>query len=180
VSLAEYQQRLLTALSPDALEWDDPATSVVADAILEWAEIELASVCPIVTGLLSFDERLTGEVRIQLQRRDRPVSIQAWGMHFASRLSTDPDPWISWAAQVDAAMIAAAGSRRSIDPTGPADPMRAILLITSANERRSWSHARSAERSPAPVTWSHARSARHGAAPELEAERSPAPDTPLT
>jgi hypothetical protein len=142
VLLAEYQQRVLAALVPDGVEPEDPALPVVADAIVESAAIELAVVCPIVTGLLAFDDRLTGEVRIQLQRRDRPVSIQTWGMHFASRLSRDSDPWISWAAQVDAAMIATADSRRAIDPTCSGDPMRAILLI--ASERRSWSHARSA------------------------------------
>lgn len=137
MSLAEYQQRLLSALSCDAPDGEDPALDVLASAIVEWAQLELTSVCPILSGLLSFDERLTTEVQAQLQRRDRPMSIHTWGMQFASRLSSDPDPWISWAAQVDAATLAAAESQRRVDPLCPGDPMRAILLIASGTDPRS-------------------------------------------
>lgn len=142
MSLAEYQRALLAALSPEGPAGDeavggDGATVVVRDAIVEWAQCELAMVCPIVTGLLSFDERLTDEVQAQLRRRDRPMSIHTWGMQFASRLSSDPDPWISWAAQVDAATLVAAESRRHADPVCPGDPMRAMLLIASGTDPRS-------------------------------------------
>jgi hypothetical protein len=137
VSLAEYQRQMLTALTPDSPVRDDPARPIVAGVIVESAQMELTSVCPIVSNLLSFDERLTTEVRIQLQRRDRPLSNHAWGMQFASRLSSDPDPWVSWAALVDAGTLAAAESRRLADPTCPGDPMRAMLLIASGSDPRS-------------------------------------------
>ena len=136
MSLAEYQQRLLSALTPGAPVRIDPATRVVADAIVEHAQLELTAACPIVTGLLSFDGRLTGEVRKQLQRHDRPVPVHAWAMQFAARLSTDPDPWVSWAAQVDAGTLAAAEWRRLIEPTCPGDPMQAMLLIAAGSDPR--------------------------------------------
>jgi hypothetical protein len=150
VSLAEYQRALAAAISPDDRDGGrvtgartddvvahDAATVVVREAIVEWAQHELAMVCPIVTGLLSFDERLTSEVQAQLRRRDRPMSIHTWGVQFASRLSSDPDPWISWAAQVDAATLVAAESWRPDDPVCPGDPMRAMLLIASGADPRS-------------------------------------------
>ena len=136
MSLAEYQQRLLSALTPGAPGGVDRPTQVVADAIVEYAQHELTAACPIVTGLLAVDGRLTAEVRKQLQRHDRPVPVHSWAMQFASRLSTDPDPWVSWAAQVDAGTLAAAEWRRVVDPTCPGDPMQAMLLIASGNDPR--------------------------------------------
>jgi hypothetical protein len=136
VSLAEYQRQLLTALTPAAPVRSDPAPRILADAIVEVAQAELSAVCPIVTGLLSFDERLTAEVCNQLQQHDRPVSIHTWGVQFATRLTADPDPWVSWGAQVDAGTLAAE-SRRLVDPNCPGDPMRAMLLIASGHDPRS-------------------------------------------
>lgn len=137
MSLTDYQARLLSALSSTDLLVDDPAAMIVRDAVVEWAELGLASVCPIATSLLLFDRRLTTEVRNQLDRRDRPVSLHEWGMAFATRLVSDPDPWISWAAQVDAGTLAASESQRSVNPSCPGDPMHALLLITSGTDPRA-------------------------------------------
>jgi hypothetical protein len=136
VSLAEDQRRVRSALGHDLAPGEDPAAAVVAATIVEWAEVGLRTVCPILTSLLSFDERLRSEVRLQLQRQDRPMAIHRWGMAFAARLSGDPDPWISWAAQVDAGTLAAAQRRRD-DPSCPGDPMRAMLLIAAGADPRA-------------------------------------------
>lgn len=102
----------------------------------EWASDALTRACPIVTGLLAFDGRLEAEVAEQLRRGDRPGSIAEWGLEFASRLASDADPWIMWAAQVDASTLMVERSRRRADPACPGDPMRAILLITSGTDPR--------------------------------------------
>jgi hypothetical protein len=106
------------------------------DAIVQSAEAVLASSCPIVTSLLAFDDRLAAEIREQLERRDEPASLHAWGLQFATRLGGDADPWISWAAQVDAGTLAAAAAHGQADAACPGDPMRAIMLIASGTDPR--------------------------------------------
>ena len=105
------------------------------DEITEQAHTQLATVCPIVSSLLAFDDRLADEVRYELARRDRPALPHAWGMQFAARLSTDPDPWIAWAAAVDAGALAAAEAQQA-DPPCPGDPLRAVMLIASGTDPR--------------------------------------------
>ena len=96
----------------------------------------LRRVCPIVTGLLLFDHRLSAEVERQLGEPTAARTVEDWGVAFAQRLVGDPDAWISWAAQVDAGTLAVGRSRRRIDPSCPGDPVQAILLITAGNDPR--------------------------------------------
>jgi hypothetical protein len=135
--LSEHQARLIAELLSRDAAATDPDAAVAGDAIVELAELGLASVCPIATSLLSFDQRLSSEVRNELQRREGPVSLHEWGVQFATRLASDPDPWISWAAQVDAGTLAAAESQRLVDPSCPGNPMHAILLIRSGTDPRA-------------------------------------------
>jgi hypothetical protein len=115
----------------------DRAGSPPADAtVVEWATDALTRACPIVTGLLAFDGRLRAEVAGQLPLGDHPESIADWGLRFATRLESDGDPWVSWAAKVDASTLVVERSRRSADPACPGDATRAILLITSGTDPR--------------------------------------------
>jgi hypothetical protein len=104
------------------------------------ATAALRRVCPIVTGLLAFDGRLAVEVEHELARRaDESVAVrpvEEWGVAFARRLATDADPWISWAAQVDAGTLEVEVSRRRVDPSCPGDPIQAILLISAGSDPR--------------------------------------------
>jgi hypothetical protein len=65
------------------------------------------------------------------------MSLHEWGVQFAVRLAADPDPWISWAAQVDAGTLAAAEAQRLVNPSCPGDPIHAILLIRSGTDPRA-------------------------------------------
>ncbi|HEX4492120.1 MAG TPA: hypothetical protein VH914_13010 [Acidimicrobiia bacterium] len=107
-----------------------------SDAVVGWATQGLSRVCPIVTSLLAFDQRLEREVDAELERPTAARSVEEWGFAFAQRLTTDADPWISWAAQVDAGTLEVEESRRRVDPSCPGDPVQAILLITSGADPR--------------------------------------------
>jgi hypothetical protein len=129
--------RLLEWLATRAERGDAAAPgSPPADTVVAWATNALTRACPIVTGLLAFDGRLRAEVGEQLPLGDHPASISDWGLRFATRLESDGDPWVSWAAKVDASTLVVARSRRSADPACPGDPTRAILLITSGTDPR--------------------------------------------
>jgi len=130
------------------LEWlaarrdaDDAAAATTEVEVVEWATDALRRVCPIVTGLLAFDGRLAAEVTAQLRRGEHPGSISEWGLGFASRLESDADPWISWAAQVDAGTLVVERSRgragAGSDAKCPGDPIRAVLLINAGTDPRS-------------------------------------------
>ena len=109
------------------------------DEIVGRATAALRRACPIVTGLLDFDGRLRAEVEHEVVRGNESVEglpVERLGFAFAQRLAADPDPWISWAAQVDAGTLEAEESRRRVDPSCPGDPVQAILLITSGTDPR--------------------------------------------
>jgi hypothetical protein len=115
---------------------DDAQGDGFPDEVVGGAGAALARTCPIVTGLLAFDQRLSAEINRQLGLRARPDSVAEWGASFARRLAADPDPWISWAAQVDAGTLAVEELRRRADPTLPGDPIQAILLIGAGTDPR--------------------------------------------
>jgi hypothetical protein len=104
--------------------------------VVDAATAVLNRVCPIVTGLLAFDERLAVEVACQLTLPAASTTVIEWGAAFARRLASDRDAWISWAAQVDAGTIAVEKSRMRADPSCPGDPVQAILLITAGTDPR--------------------------------------------
>src|SRR5262249_34634621 len=101
----------------------------------ELATAALRRACPIVTGLLAFDDRLRAEVVGQVARPTAARSVRDWGAEFARRLAADADPWVAWAALVDVGTLAVAASRPT-DASCPGDPVQAILLITSGSDPR--------------------------------------------
>jgi hypothetical protein len=137
---SERDEQLLSWLAGRAdgtgAEANDGASGGAGADTVAAAEAVLTAVCPTVTGLLAFDHRFGTEVRNQLRHRDHPASLHAWGLQFATRLVRDTDPWISWAAQVDAGTLAADEARGRTDQRCPGDPMHAIMLIASGTDPR--------------------------------------------
>lgn len=129
----------LAARADDAalLAWLAAPEIRASSEVVGWATAALGRVCPIVTGLLAIDHRLATEVERELERPAEPRSVEEWGLHFAQRLVSDPDPWVSWAAQVDAGTLAAESSRRRVDPSCPGDPVQAMLLIAGGTNPRA-------------------------------------------
>jgi hypothetical protein len=104
--------------------------------VVDLATAALRRACPIVTGLLAFDDRLREEIVRQLALPTTAFAVPEWGAEFARRLAADADPWIAWAALVDAGTLKVAASRPA-DASCPGDPVQAILLITAGTDPRA-------------------------------------------
>ena len=136
VGLAAYQRQVRAALqSPPGTVPELIGGRVLRWSVEQWAALQLRSVCPLTSTLLTFRGRYAGAVAEQLARPGRG-SLHEWGLAFLVAHLTDDNPLVADVARLEHAMTAPGADQLPLpDPwTWQRDPADVVTFIATGRD----------------------------------------------